>query len=252
MSFILKCLLLLSLSVFMRYIVCKISAKIAINYFFNDGYSKESLYEKIFYYKSSICVYGLGILVFILALLNGYSVWRSGIYVVIVIVLINMYKKVRSSSIRKQVLQDLLNVSECLRVQLSSQISLGIALRNLTELCKNKEFAESLKEIYMEYELDKFMITNSAKELQRRFNYPEIKLFISALKQQNQHTSMLELFDNLIYILRDEYIEFLEDATKSKMAIMTMGVFIVVINVALMGIYPVFIEVFAAINTMFS
>lgn len=252
MIFILKCFLLVSLIVFVRNIVCRISAKMAINYFFYDGNSKQSLYEKIFRYKRFICVYGLGILIFILALINGYSVWRSGIYVVIVIMLINMYKKVRESAIRKQVLQDLLNVSECLRVQLSSQISLSVALRNLTELCKNKEFAELLKGIYMEYELDKFTITNSGRELERRFNYPEIKLFVSALKQQNQHTSTIELLDNLIDILREEYIEFLEDATKSKMAIMTMGVFIIVINVAAMGIYPVVIEVFTAINIMFS
>lgn len=252
MIFILKCFLLLVLTVFIRNIVCWIIAKMAKNYFFYDGYSKHLLYEKILKYKSVICVYSFGIFIFILALINGYSIVRAGIYMSIAIMIIIIYRKVREESIKKQILQDLLNVSECLRVQLSSQISLSIALRNLTELCKNKEFSELLKGIYMEYELDKFTITNSGNELESRFNYPEIKLFISALKQQSQHTSAIELFDNLIDILREEYIEFLEDATKSKMAIMTMGVFIIVINVAAIGIYPVVIEVFSAMDMMFS
>ena len=77
-------------------------------------------------------------------------------------------------------------------------------------------------------------------------------MFVSALKQQNQHTSMIELLDNLIDVLREEYIEFLEDATKSKMVIMTMGVFLIVVNIALIGVYPVLIESFSAINMIFN
>ena len=76
-------------------------------------------------------------------------------------------------------------------------------------------------------------------------------MFISAIKQQSHHTSMLELIDNLISVLRERYIEFLEDSTKSKMAIMTLGVFIIVINIALIGVYPVLIESLNAMNIMF-
>lgn len=195
----------------------------------------------------SIIIFSLA---FLIALLNGYNVIFSLSIGGCAIGFIYAIKAIKQSFFKKQILNDLLNVSECLRVQISSQIPLGSALRNLPEICINKELSVLLTNIYLEYELSKFMILDSANALQSRFNYSEIRIFISALNQQIQGTSAIEAFDNLITILREKYIEYLEDATKSKMAIMTMGVFIIVINIAALGIYPVAVETFNAINVM--
>jgi len=127
---------------------------------------------------------------------------------------------------------------------------LGNALRTLSELCENKEFSMMLKNIYLEYELSKFVILDSKTALIDKFNYPEMRIFISALNQQIQGTSAIEALDNLIILLREKYIEFLEESTKSKMAIMTMGVFAIVLNIAAIGVYPVAVEAFNAINIM--
>lgn len=187
---------------------------------------------------------------FFLSLLSGYNIIFSimiGIAFVGILYGIRNFKK---NFIKKQILCDLLSISECLRVQLSSYISLSNALRTLPELCENKEFSNLLTNVYLEYELSKFVILDAGEELFNKFTYPEMRIFISALNQQIQGTSAIEAFDNLIAILRDKYIEFLEDSTKSKMAIMTMGVFIIVLNIATIGIYPVAIEAFNAINVM--
>ena len=160
---------------------------------------------------------------------------------------IRIFKK---NFIKKQILCDLLSMCECLRVQLSSYIPLGNALRTLPELCENKEFSILITNVYLEYELSKFVILDAGEALISKFNYPEMRIFLSALNQQIQGTSAIEALDNLIAVLRDKYIEFLEDSTKSKMAIMTMGVFFIVINIAAVGIYPVAIEAFNAINVM--
>lgn len=251
MIIILKSLLILSLAVLINLIINKYLAYKSRNYFYNDKNNIKQRYSVFFYHKK----YGLYVVVFIgvifFSIIAGNNLLISLIYSICSIVIVIMYKKIQTSAVKKEVLGDLLNVTDCLRVQLTSGISLEIALKTLPELCKNKEFSNLLTNLYLEYELDKFTIGSYGKELEKRFNYSEIKMFVSAIKQQNQHTSMIELIDNLIDILGERYIEFLEDATKSKMAIMTLGVFIIVIDIALLGVYPVLVESFNAINLMF-
>lgn len=187
---------------------------------------------------------------FLLTLLNGYNIIFSCLFGAMAVGILYGVKAINKSAKKRQILCDLLNISECLRVQISSYIPLGNALRTLPELCENKEFSSLLTNVYLEYELSKFIISDSKDMLLSKFDYPEMRIFISALNQQIQGTSAIEAFDNLISVLREKYIEFLEDSTKSKMAIMTMGVFCIVLNIAAIGIYPVVVEAFYAINVM--
>lgn len=227
-----------------------ISKKIALNI-------KEKIYEqeiienkkcflKNHYIKSVLYCLIIGLMSFIV----GNTIIKSLFFAIMTYLLIIWYERLKNKTREKQVLQDLLNVAECLRVQLSSGISLSISLRNIPVLCKNKEFSGELTNLYLEYELSKFTVSTSAKELETRFNYPEIKMFISALKQQTQHTSALEAFDNLIEVLKEKYIEYMEDNTRVKSLIMVLGVCIVVFNLALMSVYPMILEANEAISVM--
>lgn len=190
------------------------------------------------------------IIIFI-SILAGNSLIKSLFYGFITYFLLITYEVIRRNVKKKEVLQDLLNVSECLRVQISSNISLSVALRNVPELCKNKEFSLELTNLYLEYELSKFTITNSSSDLISKFNYPEIRMFISAINQQTQHTSALEAFDNLIEVLKEKYIDYMEENTRTKSLIMVFGVCIVVFNIAAMSVYPIIIEAGEAIKIMF-
>lgn len=243
-------LLIIVLFIFFRGVISIVIGKRARKDIFCEIESIERIDIKLIKNKALIRNVIIFLGIFFLALLNRYSVLMALMIGLISIALLYGINTVKQSFCKKQVLQDLLNVSECLRVQLSSQIPLGKALRSLSELCINKEFSELLKNMYLEYELSKFIILESAENLQRKFNYPEIRIFISSLNQQIQGASAIEAFDNLISVLREKYIEFLEDSTKSKMAIMTMGVFLIVLNIAAIGIYPVAVEAFNAINIM--
>ncbi len=192
----------------------------------------------------------LSIFVALLSVLYGNGVIKSLFCGFIFFGVICWYVQIQNSSRKKQVLQDLLNVSECLRVQISAGISLDVALRNISTLCKNKEFSQELANLYLEYQLSKYTVSNSAKELQEKFNYSEIKMFISAINQQTQSTSALEAFDNLIEVLKEKYIGYMEDVTKSKSAIMILGVCIVVFNLATMSVYPLVMEANEALKVM--
>ena len=238
-------LFIVSKAIINKFIAQKARKDILKGIIANENTNNNFLKGNIVFQNISIA---LGIV--LLALLNGYDIFMSLLIGMTSIALVYGMKAIKQGWYKKQVLQDLLNVSECLRVQISSQIPLGKALRSLPELCLNKEFAALLTNIYLEYELSKFIILDSAEALQRKFNYSEIRIFISALNQQIQGASAIEAFDNLISVLREWYIEFMAESTKSKMAVMTMGVFIIVLNIAALGIYPVAVEAFNAINIM--
>lgn len=211
---------------------------------------KEKIYSSNFKNKYILKSIYSGTIVFI-SVLSGNNILKSLIYGFITYLIIIGFEVIRKNSKKKAVLQDLLNVSECLRVQISSNISLSIALRNIPQLCKDKEFSLELTNLYLEYELSKFTINNSSSDLIRKFNYPEIRMFISAINQQTQHTSALEAFDNLIEILKEKYIEYMEENTRTKSLIMIIGVCIVVFNIAAMSVYPIVIEAGEAIKVMF-
>jgi len=247
---ILQFALIISLFITSRVIISKVIGKRARKEIFSEIKGKNRNDNKWHKNKRVLRVFIIFFGMSFLAILNGYNVFFAGLIGSFAIVILFCIEAIKQKVCKKQVLCDLLNVSECLRVQISSQISLSNALRSLPELCVNKEFSGLLTNIYLEYELSKFIILDSAEFLQSKFNYPEIRIFISSLNQQIQGASAIEAFDNLIYVLRERYIEFLEEATKSKMAIMTMGVFIIVLNIAALGIYPVAVEEFNDINIM--
>ena len=75
-------------------------------------------------------------------------------------------------------------------------------------------------------------------------------MFVSAINQQTQNTSALEAFDNLIEVLKDKYIGYMEDVTRSKSVIMIIGVCIVVLNLAAMSVYPLIMEANEALKVM--
>lgn len=237
---------------FILYIIFRISISKKIGKeirkdFFGESFGRNNIKTRSKENIKNIIVF-LGIIT--IALLNDHTIVSAMLIGAGVVLLIYCIKLIKQNVYRKQILCDLLNISECLRVQISAQIPLRNALRNLPELCVNKEFAGLLTNIYLEYELSKFIILETSEELKNRFNYQEIKIFVSALNQQIQGTSALESLDNLILILKEKYIDFLEESTRNKMVIMTIGVFIIVINIAALGIYPIAAEAFNAINIM--
>lgn len=242
-----RALLIITLFVISNITINKIIGKRARKYIFSEVKSKYKSFNRYKLLNINTVIF---LSMLILALINGYSVVQAVLISGGTVGILYCSRILKKNTYKKQVLNDLLNVSECLRVQLSSQIPLGTALRSLPELCVNKEFSGILRNMCLEYELSKFIIFDSEEVLQSKFNYPEIRIFISSLNQQIQGTSAIEAFDNLISILREKYIEFLEEATKNKIAIMTIGVFGIVINIAVLGVYPIAVEAFNAINVM--
>ncbi|MBP3284894.1 MAG: hypothetical protein J6M02_05295 [Clostridia bacterium] len=221
------------------------------------GYYREKIFSErgerpVWRKKETLLKWGFLGVVMIMVFFSTFSVWKTLFYGVCGYGLLYVAERIKKAKEKKEVLIDVMNVCECLRVQLSSQIALNHALKNLAQLCKNQEFQRYLTDLFLEYELSKFTVSSSANKLARRFRYPEIKIFLSVLNQQMQGTSRLESLDNLIEILKEKYVEFLEDTTKNKIAFMTAGVFLIVVNLAAISVYPVVIESVESLRSILS
>lgn len=232
-----RVLLWLALVVGFYFLGCRLYAKDCREKIFAER-EERSIFAK----RDDILKWGFLIAVMVIVFCSTFSILRTLFYGICIYALIYAAERISAAKEKKEVLVDVMNVCECLRVQLSSQISLNHALKNVTQLCKNEEFQRYLTDLFLEYELSKFTISSTANKLGRRFCYPEIKIFLSTLNQQMQGASSLEGLDNLIEILKEKYVEFLEDTTKNKITFMTVGVFLIVINLAAISVYPVLIE----------
>lgn len=158
--------------------------------------------------------------------------------------------KIQKNAEKKQIHIDLLNVVECIKVQMSSDIPLIIALKNTPELCRNKKLKSALNDMYLEYELNGYSLISSINKMKNTFKILEINMFLSAIEQQIKYGQAFETYENLIIILKEKLIEYIENGTQSKMMIMTVGIIIVLINLAVMGCYPIIVEVNQNLSTM--
>jgi Flp pilus assembly protein TadB len=153
---------------------------------------------------------------------------------------------------KREILNDLLNVTECLKMQTSSQIPIKFALRTIPEVCKNKKLAVILTNLSIQYELSKFDLGKALEELKNTFSYQEIHIFSSALLQQARLGNADEAFYNVIEILREKYIDYLEENTNSKIILMTLGVIVILVNLAVMTSFPIIMEVNQNLSKMMS
>ena len=160
------------------------------------------------------------------------------------------YKKLISSIEKRKTLTDLLSVVESLNVQLTSNMPLKMVLKNLPEVCKYEKFKDAMVDLYLEYQLTGFSLTSSLRKLKAKFPYTEILMFSSAIEQHARGGNSEEAYNNLIQVLKIKNIEYIEKNTESKTTLMILGVVIILINLLVMGCYPIIVEVNENLQTM--
>jgi len=185
-----------------------------------------------------------------LGAINYKSFFMSIVFGLAGFVLPDLMIRIHKNAEKKQIHMDLLNIVESIKVQMSSNIPLIIALKNIPDLCKNKKLKNSLYDMYLEYELSGYSLVNSVNKMKNKFKILEMNMFLSAIEQQIKYGQAFETYENLIVILREKYIEYIENGTESKMLIMTFGIIIVLINLAVMGSYPIIVEVNNNLSTI--
>lgn len=189
-------------------------------------------------------------IIFLISSYTYKSIGYGGLFGILGYMIPRFYKRLLVNIEKRKTLIDLLSVVESLNVQLTSNMPLKIALKNLPEVCKYQKFKDVMVDLYLEYELTGFSLNMSLKKLKSKFPYTEILMFASAVEQHARGSNSEEAYNNLIVILRDKNIEYIEKNTESKTTLMILGVVIILINLLVMGCYPIIVEVNENLHTM--
>lgn len=188
--------------------------------------------------------------IFVISSYTYKSIMYGTLYGVIGFIIPKSYRKLAKSVEKKRTLIDLLSTVETLNVQLSSNMPLKLALKNLPEVCKYSKFKNAMIDLYLEYQLTGFSLNTSLQKLKTKFPYTEILMFASAIEQHARGGNSEEAYNNLIMVLKDKNIEYIEKNTESKTTLLILGVMIILINLLVMGCYPIIIEVNQNLHTM--
>jgi len=175
------------------------------------------------------------LVIFLVSTYTYKSIMYGVLYSTIGFMIPRFYKKLISGIEKRRTLIDLLSVVESLNVQLTSNMPLKVALKNLPDVCKYTKFKDAMIELYLEYQLTGFSLNTSLKKLKAKFPYTEILMFASAIEQHARGSNSEEAYNNLILILKDKNIEYIEKNTESKTTLMVLGVVIILINLLIMG-----------------
>ena len=126
------------------------------------------------------------IFAFVIFLVSTYtykSILYGALYGTIGFMIPRFYKKLINSVEKRKALIDLLSVVESLNVQLTSNMPLKLALKNLPDVCKYTKFKDAMIDLYLEYQLTGFSLNSFLKKLKSKFPYTEILMFASAIEQ---------------------------------------------------------------------
>lgn len=194
----------------------------------------------------------LTIMLFIGGLNNYGSFSMGGIFALVSFFLPDIYLHILNESKKNKILLDLFNIVECLRLQLSAGIGLKEAMREIAELCVENDFRGAIQEMSLRYELSEYNINFAVMGLKKDYPYKEIELFASSLEGQVHNLGGYDNFNNLSELLKERYLSNIEDNTNLKVFFIVISVIVILINLAILGSFPIIVEIMQNFEQIFS
>lgn len=193
----------------------------------------------------------LAVLIPIYAYMNYHDFWMTflgfltGLFVIDVMILIE--KKSR----KEQILEDLPDVVDSLRIQVSSGVPLASAVQELYKIPRNKSFSKRLEKLSATYSITKNM-GFAVGEFKKHFDMVEIEGLCLTLEQNEATGSSLGLLENQSQILQANHIFKIQKDTKKKEYIVIFSMILILINIASIILYPIVSQINQSLKSIFS
>ncbi|MBQ9314712.1 MAG: hypothetical protein IJ220_06975 [Clostridia bacterium] len=164
---------------------------------------------------------------------------------------LDIYIQLNKKSRDSEICSDLLTVTNSITMQLSSYVPLKDSLKNQYENCNNQDFRKAIMMFATKYELSELNIDEALNDLNSRFDILEVDMFCNTIRQYNKVGNIIELLENLSYILKEKYMNKLKSKTREKVIYITCGVILALTNIILITFYPLFISIGNNFNQIF-
>lgn len=151
----------------------------------------------------------------------------------------------------EQILSDLPDVIDSLKIQVSSGIPLTSAVQELYKIPQNKEFSRLLEKMSATYSITKDM-NLAVDEFKKHFDMVEIEGLCLTLEQNELTGSSLGLLENQSQILQSNYIFKIQKETKKKEYIVIFTMILILVNIASIILYPIVSQVNQSMKSIFN
>lgn len=169
----------------------------------------------------------------------------TGLFVLDVIILIEKQNR------KQQILNDLPDIIDSLKIQVSSGVPLTAAIQELYKIPKNKNFSKLLEHMTARYSLTKDM-TLAVEEFRKHFDMVEIEGLCLTLEQNEATGSSLALLENQSQILHANHIFKIQRDTKKKEYLVIICMILILINIASVILYPIVSQINQSLKSIFS
>lgn len=224
------------------------------NYLYNikDVLSRLDYPYKLTLKKYLIIKYILSIICLYISIINNNSIFLSLIILCLVFYIPNLLIAMFKKNEKILVISEMRNITNAIIISLSASLSLEEAIKSSINVINNKRLKEAYDQFIRYYRISGYNIRKSIDILKTKFNYYEMELFVSTLINSEKEGNISQGLEKYNIILDISYSKYLIKENSKRLLYLTLGTVVSLINIIIIVMYPMFMEVWSNLQTIFS
>lgn len=139
------------------------------------------------------------------------------------------------------------NICICLLAHATLRDALDVSVKAIGY----KRLREELQRFVRGYEAYCYDIQKASNILDGKFESYELDMFIGILKQSEKEGNILENLEKFSTILDLSYFKYLKRQSAKRLLNVTLGTVLLLVDIALIVMYPIFVQVMQNLQTIF-
>ena len=203
--------------------------------------------------KKYLCIkYVLSILVFFVSFVNYKSFGIPIVLLVIVFFIPNLLIKSYVKSQNVQLIKELKSINSSLILQLSAFVPFKDALKSAMSNVQDKRIKKHFLRFVYEYEIMGYNLKKPAERLLVKFKSQELQLFLQVLMQCENEGNIIENLERFNLTLELSYFKYLNSQAVKRMTYLVIGTIIMLLNIAVLCMYPMLVQMNNNLEMIFS
>lgn len=203
--------------------------------------------------RKYLCIkYVLSILVFCVSFVNYKSFGIPIVLLVIVFFIPNLLIKSYLKSQNVQLIKELKSINSSLILQLSAFVPFKDALKSAMSNVQDKRIKKHFLRFVYEYEIMGYNLKKPAERLLVKFKSQELQLFLQVLMQCENEGNIIENLERFNLTLELSYFKYLNSQAVKRMTYLVIGTIIMLLNIAVLCMYPMLVQMNNNLEMIFS
>jgi len=224
------------------------------NYLFKiqDVLSKLDYPYKLNFRNYLIIKYILSIVCFSISIINKNNMFVSIIITCLVFYIPNLLISTYKKNERVLIIKELRNIVNAINISLSASLTLEDAIKSSVNVITYKRLKNAYEHFIISYKISSYNIRKAINLLKEKFNYYEMEMFASTLINSEREGNIIQSLEKYNMILDISYSKYLAKENSKRLFYLTFGTIISLINIIIIVMYPLFIEMAANLQMIFS